>query len=592
MILQALYDLSERMEGLAPEGFETKRIPFKCCLDSTGCFVGFEDTRQLIGKKPVGQEFLVPSLGEAKGNGIKANLLWENAEYVFGIPTKETSKPDRVRLQAQAFRDKIRALNIEQSPWKEALSFLEDLPMPSIEADPLWNEVKESASLIVLAMDGHGVLTAHPDVRQSLVKSTGSEDQSKEGEGICLVTGQHSELVRLVPQFKGVRGANPTGGSLVAVNNKFENGRNQGATPAFASYNKSTAFNSPMSSRAAEGFVKAANELLKDPRRHLFVGDATVVFWAEKQTAFEDQFAWFFKPGERKDDSDHEVQAVKALFQCMESGVAIPDAQARFFVLGLAPNSARVSVRFWQTGTIAEFSERIGKHFSDLEIQRSPTDLGRYALFHFLKDIAPQQDNANVPPNLAGNITRAILDGSPYPATLLQQTVRRIRAEQKVTRIRASLLKAYLNRFQRSYPSNEKEILVALDPENLNPGYRLGRLFAVLEKIQEDSAYPNKLNATIRDRYYGAASASPVTVFPQLLKLKNHHLAKIENQSFRGSFEKRLTEIIGGLPADMPRHLSIDDQARFAIGYYHQRQALFTKTEKTQETPVQGALSL
>jgi CRISPR-associated protein Csd1 len=586
MILQALYDLSERMEGIAPKGFETKRIHFKCCLNSAGCFVGFEDTRQLVGKKPVGQEFLVPSLGEAKGNGIKANLLWENAEYVFGIPTKETSKPDRVKLQALAFRDKIKMLNVDQSPWKEAIAFLEALPMTSIEADPLWNEVKESASLIVLAMDGYGVLTAHADVRQCLAKVSVRDEELDEGKGICLVTGERSELVRLVPQFKGVRGANPTGGSLVAVNNKFENGRNQGATPAFASYNKSTAFNSPLSPRAAEGFVKAANELLKDPRRHLLVGDATVVFWAEKQAEFEDQFAWFFKPSEQKDDSDHEVQAVNALFQCIRSGNAIPSAQTRFFVLGLAPNSARISVRFWQTGTIAEFSERIWMHFSDLELQRSPKDSGRYALFHYLKDIAPQQDSSNIPPNLAGNITRAILDGSPYPATLLQQAVRRIRAEQEVTRIRASLLKAYLNRFQRTYPSNEKEILVALDSANTNPGYLLGRLFAVLEKIQEDGQ-PG-INATIRDRFYGAASASPVTVFPQLLKLKNHHLAKLENPSFRITHERRLTEIVGGLPADMPRHLSIDDQARFAIGYYHQRQALFTKSEKTV-TPAKEA---
>ncbi|HOX50310.1 MAG TPA: type I-C CRISPR-associated protein Cas8c/Csd1, partial [Fibrobacteria bacterium] len=150
-------------------------------------------------------------------------------------------------------------------------------------------------------------------------------------------------------------------------------------------------------------------------------------------------------------------------------------------------------------------------------------------------------------------------------------------------RIRASLLKAYLNRFQRTHPINEKEILVSLDPANTNPGYLLGRLFAVLEKIQED-AQPG-INATIRDRYYGAASASPVTVFPQLLKLKNHHLAKLENPAFRISHEKRLTEIIEGLPPSMPNHLSIEEQARFAIGYYHQRQALFTKSDKnTSET--------
>jgi len=281
-----------------------------------------------------------------------------------------------------------------------------------------------------------------------------------------------------------------------------------------------------------------------------------------------------------KDDPDRDVLVVKNLYASIEQERGASNSSTRFFVLGLAPNAARISVRFWHTGTVAEFSGKIRRHYDDLEIVRSSRDQGKYSLFWYLVDIATEHKADNIPPNLAGNITRAILDGSPYPATLLQQTVRRIRAEQEVTRIRAALLKAYLNRFQRTYPSNEKEILVALDPANTNPGYLLGRLFAVLEKIQED-AQPG-INATIRDRFYGAASASPVTVFTQLLKLKNHHLAKLDNPSFRIGHEKRLTEIVGNLPVDMPRHLAIEDQARFAIGYYHQRQALFTKSDKPE----------
>jgi CRISPR-associated protein Csd1 len=198
-----------------------------------------------------------------------------------------------------------------------------------------------------------------------------------------------------------------------------------------------------------------------------------------------------------------------------------------------------------------------------------------------LCDLVLEGKADNIPPNLAGAVMRAALTGGPYPTTLLHLAVRRIRAERGVTRARAAVLKAVLNRSNRLQPTDEKEITVSLDPTNMSPGYRLGRLFAVLEKIQED-AQPG-INATIRDRFYGAASTSPASVFPQLLKLKNHHLAKLENGAFRSGHERRLAEIFDGV-MDMPPHLPMEEQARFAIGYYHQRQALFTKTAKSDSS--------
>jgi CRISPR-associated protein Csd1 len=586
MILQALYDLSKRIEEFAPNGMEYRGIPFKCVLTQDGQFIHLVDTRTQQDKKKIAQSFLVPSLGESKGNGIKANLLWENSEYMFGITSKEDANSKRIQEQSLAFKNKILSTlgtKVAKSPWKELLIFLEHIDPSLITLDPLWPEAKDG--LFVLAMDGYGELTNHPDIQEALNESESAD--SSVPTGICLITGKKVSLTRLIPPVKGVRNANPTGAGIVAVNNKISNGSNQGATPSFASYLKQQGYNSPISEDASENFSKALNWLL-DPNPNnphkIQIGDATTVFWSKQHSSFENSFASFFGfvPKNRPDD---DVRAVRGLYESVNTGY-IPESENEFFVLGLAPNSARISIRFWQTGKIAEFTCKIKQHFDDMEIVRSSNDNGNYSLFYHLKDIVLNGEIEKLPPNLPGDTMRAILTNGTYPAVLMQQTMRRIRAEQSrkekwhenVTRMRASLLKAYLNRYYRIHKTTEQEITVSLDPNNNNPGYRLGRLFAVLEKIQED-AQPG-INATIRDRFYGAASSSPVSVFPQLLKLKNHHLAKIENAAFRGAHEKRLTEIFAGLTADMPAHLAMEDQARFAIGYYHQRQALFTKSNK------------
>jgi len=339
-----------------------------------------------------------------------------------------------------------------------------------------------------------------------------------------------------------------------------------------------------MSNESAEAYTKALNILLADgSENRLQIGDASTVFWSEKVTTFEKRYRSFFAMPS-KDDPDKGISELRAAIESVRSGIPPEESSSRFYVLGLAPNSARIAVRFWHAGTVGEFAVNIKKHFDDIAIITPSYDNGNQALAYLLGATALEWKSENVPPNLAGNVMRAVMSGGPYPATLLQQCLRRVRAEQgDVNRARASILKACLNRRLRvSNQDQEKEITVALDPDNMNQGYRLGRLFAVLEKIQED-ANPG-LNATIRDRFYGAASSTPVSVFPQLLKLKNHHLSKLENVGFRVTHERRLSEIIGGLETSMPAHLSMDDQARFALGYYHQRQALFASNKENPET--------
>jgi CRISPR-associated protein Csd1 len=335
----------------------------------------------------------------------------------------------------------------------------------------------------------------------------------------------------------------------------------------------------PVSQKADEAYTTALNVVLSTDSRNKFkIGDTTVIFWAQKEVDFEDQFPFFFSISE-KDDPDRNIREVKALFDSIHTGRLNTDCDTPFYVLGLAPNAARIVVRFWKTGRVEDFATHIAQHFSDLEIIRGIKDEKEYfSLFYLLSNLAFEHKLENIPPNLAGKVMESILDGTPYPATLQQQCIRRIRADQNINRIRAAILKAYLNRMINNN-LYERKITMAIDLENKNQGYLCGRLFAVLEKIQED-AQPG-INATIKDRYYGAASSTPITVFGRLLNLSNHHLSKMDGGK-KIYCEKLIQDIMAGISSNgLPAHLSLDDQSRFAIGYYHQRQDLFTKKEKS-----------
>jgi len=310
----------------------------------------------------------------------------------------------------------------------------------------------------------------------------------------------------------------------------------------------------------------------------------TLVFWSARDSALEKDFLDFFgEPDE--DNPNKQVDAVRALFKAVESGAYHESKEpTRFYVLGLSPNTSRIIIRFWIVDTVAGMAGKIRQHFEDLAIVHGPKEKDTFSLFRLLVSTAAQGKAENIPPNLGGETMRAILEGLPYPQTLLQAAIRRIRAEHEITYPRAAIIRACINRSTRFRTLNLKEELkMSLDESNTNIGYRMGRLFATLEKIQQE-ANPG-INATIRDRFYGAASGTPVTVFGNLMRLKNHHLAKLDNPGRRAFFEKLLGQIIGGVEAKIafPSHLNLEDQGRFAIGYYHQMQDFYVKKSDRSE---------
>jgi CRISPR-associated protein Csd1 len=573
VIIQALCDYYERKmidpdSGMAPLGLEQKEIKFVIEIDEEGKFLNLKDMRE--GEK--GRIYLLPQ--SEKRSGInswqKPFLLWDHYGFVLGQPKKEDSEAERKKSikQNSKFIERIKSLpdNIKSDRGVHAvIAFYEKGEMEKVKKHPNWESCIKipGCNLTFQLSDESCLVPEHKSIREYSKKIVSQSSSSK--EGCCLATGKKKKIQRLhsstfIPGSK-------TTAKLVGCQRKC----------GFDSYHKEQAFNAPMCAEAENAYTTALNYLTRSEDSKVFIGDTTTVFWSERKTSngfdLESNFPWYFVDPP-KDDPDRGVRAVKALFNSFYTGKLSNDKENRFYVLGLSPNAARISVRYWKVDTTDSLSLRIKQHFDDLSLIKGPMDPEYLNLNQLLCSIVFKFKKENIPPNLAGNVVKSILDGRPYPETLLQQCLRRIRAERKVSYKQASILKACLNRKYRYYNIGKKEVTMALDMTNQNPAYLLGRLFAVLEKIQEE-ANPG-INSTIRDSFYGAASSTPVTVFPRLLKLKNHHLSKFESYGHRVYFEKQIGQIMEGLSI-FPKHQSFDDQAQFAIGYYHQRQDYYHK---------------
>jgi CRISPR-associated protein Csd1 len=554
---------------VADFGFAVEKIHFCVVLEPDGTTFDFQDIRGRNDRgKPFPASLLVPDGGGRSGTGLKPFFCWDNTGYALGRDNK--GNPGRATDMFAAFRDLHLSFRDElagDEGFSALCRFLDRWEPAQAEQLPSW---EEAAGLNVVFKLRARAGYVH---QVEAVRSAWSRRASAQGgdeatvTGVSLVDGEEGELARLHPQLGGVAEANTSGAALVSFNKD-----------AFESYGKSQSYNAPVGTRDAFRYATALNRLLADNTRRTRIGDATVVFWSDRASAAdaEELYSQIFGDNTSAEDAAT-VDRVRSFLDAARQGRLsdrIRDPEAPFYVLGLSPNAARLNVRFWLTGTVQQFAERLTKHIEQLEMTGARPDDPPLVIRSLLRETA--REPKDIAPQLAGEVARAVLSGLPYPQSLFNAVVRRIRVDSGMNHRRAAILKAYLIR------NRGKGVPVALDKDHPDEAYQLGRLLAALEKTQEDAA-ETKLNSTIKDRFFGSAGATPASVFPRLLRLHQHHLNKLANVGLRIYREKLVGEICGQVHR-FPSHLSLEKQGLFYIGYYHQRQDFFMKkTENEKE---------
>lgn len=573
MILKALYDYYQRCENLPALGMEFKEIGFIIVIDNNGSFLRFEDRR--IDKKSAQQFLVKKSVG--RSSAPVANYLYDNSQYVFGYSTK--GDMNSMRKYYDTFRAKIKEiyeLYPENKTIKAIYTFYQKELSDIVEAmqnDPLWNEIiknlNKKYSTFSFLIDGDTEIVAS---KKELINS---RENDKETAGtLCLITGNRNSKAVEVTTATMIQGSQATA-KLVAfqVNSGYD------------SYGKSKGYNAPISEEAEFAYTTALNHLLHSNSHNKFIigkesYTRTFLFWASSNSEAskateENLFALFGRSETEDDDPNKRIELVKNVFMSIYNGKLSANKDDKFFILGLAPNAARIAVIYWNEIPLREFAKVISQHFEDMAIIDTRKEKKPYIGLHsILGSVTLGGKSSDATPNLPDAVVKSIFQGLPYPASLFQSCIRRIRAEQSINIVRAAIIKAYLNRLN----NNNKKIDIMLDKENQNEGYLCGRLFAVLEKIQEDA---NGIH-TIRERYMNSASTTPAMVFATILNLSTHHLEKLNNgaQIF---YEKLKQEIISKFNANgFPSHLDLQNQGRFFVGYYHQRQDLFMSKENKE----------
>lgn len=571
MILQALTELFEdlvRQGKLSAPGWSNAKISYALCLDESGALVAVMPTQheETVGKKTLLRPNLIslPST-VTRTVGILPNFLWDNSSYLLGVDEK--GKPERSLRCFQAAAELHHQLlsGVDTPAAKAILTYFDTWEPENAQSHPaLADSLQEILKGGNLTFQVNGIF-ARDDTAIQAAWSRHYDDGDGELQQ-CLVTGKLDTAVAVHPAIKGVAGAQSSGAAMISFN-----------APAFCSYGKEQSLNAPVGKYAAFAYTAALNYLLADKTNVHRIGDTTIVCWAKgaepQYTDFAD-FSLFGDalPEEWTEDDLHD--AMKKL----ADGLPCPELSLNpdhpFYILGLSPNSARLSVRFFCRDSFGNLAKHVNAHYERLKILGS-----RYRfmpLWALLRETVNLNTTDKSPsPVMAGAVARAVFTGSLYPASLLEATMLRIRAERDITPGRAAILKAYY--LKNPHDLCPKEVLtVSLNESSTNIPYTLGRLFAVYEAVQE-AANPG-LNATIKDKYFNSASATPAVIFSILGNLSQKHLRKLEAGQ-RIYYEKQISALKGVLGESYPTRLSLPEQGSFDLGYYHQNQFRYTKKE-------------
>lgn len=610
MILQALYNYYEAMRKahrIATPGLEVKPIRWVIVIREDGTFVRLKDLKDPSDKKSKGQDYLVPAGLQRSGKCPPAQPFWDNRKYILGYEeSAEGVSPCTDRLEDfKRLMAEIAELHPDNASFQAVCRFYEhylgdEMPLPE---DAHTERILASDWMTFQLQGDTELLATQDDAHDYAAQAYSTEDNL----GRCLITGEEKPLAAFHARI--VAPGSQAGATIASFND-----------PAYLSYGKKQGENAPISKYASFAHTTALNELLRNEQTRYTLGDISYVFWNSDldDPSINETFRTVTFEGVRDDDTQEQsdtndeqpkrkskskkkasnptqdtykvLEQFKAIRGNRGQGEHWEDAR-QFYVLGLTAGG-RITIKYWQQGTVSEIFDRVYQHLVDMNIiswdgfvDEENTPLR--SLYGIVKSVSTPSKSSTFATNLVQSIVESILSGNPYPMTLQQACVNRITQERTVSELRAAILKGCINRKARIY-KQLKELDMALEKQNDNIAYLAGRLFAVLEQIQQASLGKG-VNATIRDRFYASASTRPNMVMGRLIALSNHHLSKLrkEKPGLAVNLEKLLGEIFALIPAEAPTFpatFSLDEQSLFAVGYYHQKVDTYRKEETDNPT--------